>query len=86
MNATRVEPRGAERAAAAAPFENIEALSARLAAFLTARTGGAVAIETLTKFPAGFSWITYGVRVAGSRLAREIILRIGPPYGFVRAL
>ena len=62
-------------------FENAIALRARLADYLTAQTGAAVTIESLLKFPAGFSWITYGVRLAGFGQARNVILRIGPPYG-----
>jgi aminoglycoside phosphotransferase (APT) family kinase protein len=62
-------------------FEDTAALQHKLAAYLSEQTGSTVAVESLTKFPAGFSWITYGVRVNGYPQARDIILRIGPPYG-----
>ena len=62
-------------------FENATALRARLADYLSAQTGAAVTVESLVKFPAGFSWITYGVRLAGFAQAQNVILRIGPPYG-----
>lgn len=64
-----------------APFEDVAALSSRLAAFLASRAGSSIAVENLVKFPTGFSWITYGVRVAGFAQASDVILRIGPPYG-----
>lgn len=62
-------------------FEDTAALRSRLGAYLSAQAGSTVVVESLTKFPAGFSWITYGVRVSGYPEARDIILRIGPPYG-----
>jgi aminoglycoside phosphotransferase (APT) family kinase protein len=74
------EPQSAASAEAPA-FENGPRLRGRLAAYLSANSGADVAIERLSKFPAGFSWITYAVRVAGFANARDVILRIGPPYG-----
>ena len=69
-------------ASAEAPvFEDGDQLRRRLAKFLSSVSGSEVAIERLSKFPAGFSWITYAVQVAGFARAREVILRIGPPYG-----
>ena len=62
-------------------FEDVERLRQRLAEFLTTETGVETTVERLRKFPAGFSWITYGVAVAGFAKARDLILRIGPPYG-----
>lgn len=62
-------------------FENVDRLRQRLAQYLSSAVGGAVTVEGLTKFPAGFSWITYGVRLSGFRGSREAILRIGPHYG-----
>jgi aminoglycoside phosphotransferase (APT) family kinase protein len=89
MNATGVARQGAEDAAGSAPapegvspsFEDVVVLRSRLASFLTSQAGAPVAVESLVKFPAGFSWITYGVRVVGFAEARDVILRIGPPYG-----
>ena len=62
-------------------FEDLGELRARLGAYLTQATGADVVVEKLVKFPAGFSWITYSARVAGFPKARDIIVRIGPPYG-----
>jgi aminoglycoside phosphotransferase (APT) family kinase protein len=62
-------------------FEDPGALRSRLGAYLSAQAASTVVVENLTKFPAGFSWITYGVRVNGYPPARNVILRIGPPYG-----
>ena len=56
-------------------------LRARLAAYLSAQAGANVAVDSLVKFPAGFSWITYGVGVAGYPGASNLILRLGPPFG-----
>jgi aminoglycoside phosphotransferase (APT) family kinase protein len=67
--------------AATPAFEQPEWLRERLAEFIGNASGAPVAITGLTKFPAGFSWITYGVRVTGFEPASEVILRIGPPYG-----
>jgi aminoglycoside phosphotransferase (APT) family kinase protein len=62
-------------------FEDVDSLRRRLAEFLSAETGAGVTIEGFRKFPAGFSWITYCVTVEGFAGARDLILRIGPPYG-----
>ena len=62
-------------------FEDPVVLRAQLADYLSAQTGATVTVESLVKFPAGFSWITYGVRLAGFAQAQNVILRIGPPYG-----
>ena len=65
----------------AADFENAESLRRRLADYIAGETGAAVGVERLVKFPAGFSWITYGVTLSGFAPARQVILRVGPPYG-----
>jgi len=62
-------------------FEDVGALGERLAAYLSQQTGSEVRVAKLTKFPAGFSWITYGVEAEGYAPASRLILRIGPPYG-----
>ena len=62
-------------------FEDLGELRARLGAYLTQATGAEVVVKKLVKFPAGFSWITYSARLAGFPQARDIIVRIGPPYG-----
>ena len=70
------EPDGGE-----AVFESAERLRSRLGAYLSRESGTTVSIERLTKFPAGFSWITYAARVEGFPAAQDVILRVGPPYG-----
>src|SRR5258708_14849647 len=62
-------------------FEDANALRTRLGAYLSAQAGSAVGVESLPKFPARVSWITYGGRVRGYPAPRGIILRIWPPYG-----
>jgi aminoglycoside phosphotransferase (APT) family kinase protein len=62
-------------------FEDLGALRLRLGDYLSEQTGSPVAVDRLVKFPAGFSWITYGVSVTGFAPAAELILRLGPPYG-----
>ncbi len=70
-----------EAQVAAPIFEDTGRLRARLGEYLTEATGAPVFVEKLVKFPAGFSWITYSASVTGFPNAREVILRIGPPYG-----
>ena len=62
-------------------FEDSTALQAAVGRFLSQDANRPVVVERLQKFPAGFSWITYGVRLHGHPRADEMILRIGPPYG-----
>jgi len=66
---------------ARAIFEDAATLQAALERFLSSDAGAAVSVSRLEKFPAGFSWITYGVKLRGHPRADEMILRIGPPYG-----
>ncbi len=74
------KPQGAASTEAPA-FEDAERLRGELGAFLSDNSGAQVAVERLSKFPAGFSWITYAATLAGFAPARQVILRIGPPYG-----
>lgn len=67
--------------AAVPAFENADDLVERLAEYLGRAAGGRVFVDGLTKYPAGFSWRTYGVRLRGFLPADEAILRVGPPYG-----
>jgi aminoglycoside phosphotransferase (APT) family kinase protein len=62
-------------------FETVERLRGRLGDYLSAAAGRRVSVEQVTKFPAGFSWITCGVSLSGFPDASQAILRIGPPYG-----
>lgn len=71
-----------EAASDGAPaFEDVDRLRYTLGAYLSAATGQSVSIERITKFPAGFSWITCGIALSGFSETKEAILRIGPPYG-----
>ena len=72
---------GYERPSAETFEDGIELLRPRLSAYLSAQAGTTVIVEDIVKFPVGFSWITYGVRVSGYPQARDLILRLGPPYG-----
>ena len=67
--------------AAAPAFENPSRLAERLAEYLGRVADGSVVVDRLTKYPAGFSWRTYSVRLRGYAPAEEAILRVGPPYG-----
>ena len=60
-------------------------LRERLEAYLSARAGGRVTVGEIVQFPVGFSWITYGVQVTENGAARDLILRLGPPYGLFAA-
>lgn len=75
----REHPGTASRDAPA--FETVERLRSRLGDYLSAAAGRPVSVERLTKFPAGFSWITCAVSLSNSPIAKEAILRVGPPYG-----
>jgi aminoglycoside phosphotransferase (APT) family kinase protein len=74
------EPQGAASEETPA-FEQPERLRERLQQFLSQSSAAPVSVDRLTKFPAGFSWITYGVKVSGFEGTSEVILRIGPQYG-----
>ena len=73
------DPQEAQDSAPA--FEDLGRLRAGLGAYLSQTTSAPVVVEKLSKFPAGFSWITYSAVLSGFAKAREVILRIGPPYG-----
>jgi aminoglycoside phosphotransferase (APT) family kinase protein len=62
-------------------YENAARLVERLSEYLGGVVGGRVHVDGLTKYPAGFSWRTYSVRLRGFAPADEAILRVGPPYG-----
>ncbi|MCP5265666.1 MAG: phosphotransferase family protein [Burkholderiaceae bacterium] len=60
------------------------ALSDRIATFLSRETGDAIRVTQLTRFPVGFSWLTFAVTLEGfssGASTRELILRLGPDYG-----
>jgi aminoglycoside phosphotransferase (APT) family kinase protein len=54
-------------------------------AYLARQLGEDVEIGPLKRFTVGFSWVTYGFsaqwRERDERIARELILRVGPPNG-----
>ena len=60
-------------------------LRAQLTAFIEKQTGGPATLGELTRFPVGFSWLTYGFEATweegGRRQHRSLIARIGPPDG-----
>ena len=59
-------------------------LPARIARYLQQETGRVIVVESLVRFPVGFSWLTYAVDLRGlddSGTRREFILRLGPDYG-----
>jgi aminoglycoside phosphotransferase (APT) family kinase protein len=62
-----------------------EGVRRRLLAYLAGRLGGDVEVGHLKRFTVGFSWVTYGFsaqwREGGEAIARELILRVGPPSG-----
>lgn len=62
-------------------MHDVEALRGRLGDYLSLRFGRRVVVSELFKFPVGFSWITYGVRLNDDEVNRDMILRLGPPYG-----
>ena len=62
-------------------FETVDRLRGRLGDYLSAAAQRPVSVERVTKYPAGFSWITCSVTLSGFPDAKEAILRIGPPYG-----
>ncbi len=55
----------------------------RVATYLSAETGRPVAVDSVRRFPVGFSWLTYGVAVRGldGPAEQELILRLGPDDG-----
>ncbi len=62
-------------------MSNSGALRAKLENYLSARSSSSVVVDELVKYPVGFSWITYGLRVSEDGVNRDMILRLGPPYG-----
>ena len=62
-----------------------EGLRRRLLAYLGGQIGAEIEIGPLKRFTVGFSWVTYGFsahwREGGERIARDLILRVGPPNG-----
>jgi aminoglycoside phosphotransferase (APT) family kinase protein len=68
-------------------FDRFDADSVRLKllAYLRRQVAADVEIGPLKRYTVGFSWITFGFtadwREAGHRVARDLILRVGPPSG-----
>ena len=63
---------------------NDATLAARTAAYLSEQVGHPVQVGAITRFPVGFSWLTFAVPVAGldgPGSSTELILRLGPDYG-----
>ncbi len=60
------------------------ALASRIEAYLGQQTGHAVRVSALRRFPVGFSWRTYGMRVHGldgPGSGQPLILRLGADAG-----
>jgi aminoglycoside phosphotransferase (APT) family kinase protein len=66
------------------PFDG-DGVRRRLHAFLQSQVGATLEIGALRRYTVGFSWVTYGFSASwtenGAPLARELILRVGPPNG-----
>jgi aminoglycoside phosphotransferase (APT) family kinase protein len=65
---------------------SIPVLSQRLGRFLGERLGEEVRLDGWRRYPAGFSWITIGVRatpVADPASGQDLIVRIGDPHGLL---
>lgn len=59
-------------------------IAERLAAFLSAQTGKSATIREMSRFPVGFSWITYGFTLdLPGEQSRDLILRLAPPAGLL---
>lgn len=61
------------------------AVAAQLETFLTQQNGSPTQVDSLKRFTAGFSWMTYGFVAAWTGKAgpqrQRLVLRIGPPSG-----
>ena len=68
-------------------FDNMADLGSRLQSFLRQMLQCDVAIESLIRYPLGFSWMTYGFtlveRRTGSVTRRDLVLRLAPPVGIL---
>ena len=66
------------------PFD-ADGVRQRLLTYLRRQVGDDVDISPLKRYTVGFSWVTFGFTATWSegrrRVARELILRVGPPSG-----
>ena len=66
------------------PFDG-DNVPRRLLAYLRQQAGADVEIGALKRYTVGFSWVTFGFTASwsedGRRVARDLILRVGPPSG-----
>jgi aminoglycoside phosphotransferase (APT) family kinase protein len=66
------------------PFD-ADGVRHRLLTYLRRQVGADVEIGTLERYTVGFSWVTFGFTgtwsEGGRRVARDLILRVGPPSG-----
>ena len=62
-----------------------DSVRSRLLPYLRGQVGGDVEIGPLKRYTVGFSWLTFGFHAVwsdgGTRIARDLILRLGPPSG-----
>ncbi len=64
---------------------NLEEVRRRLRGFIASQGLADVTVDVLRRFTVGFSWITFGFRASWrgpeGAVAKDLILRIGPPNG-----
>jgi aminoglycoside phosphotransferase (APT) family kinase protein len=65
----------------------MDGIASRLKNFLSPRLQRDVAIESLVRYPVGFSWMTYAFTLVeqgtGARPRRDLVLRLAPPVGIL---
>lgn len=73
-------------ATATGDYGDVVGLGSRLKEFLGRRLGCDLKIQSLTRYPVGFSWMTYGFTLVEQRddaTPRELVLRLAPPVGIL---
>ena len=62
-----------------------DSVRSRLLTYLQRQVGADVEVGALKRYTVGFSWVTFGFTASwsegGRRVARDLILRVGPPGG-----
>ena len=62
-----------------------DSVRSRLLTYLRRQVGADVEVGALKRYTVGFSWVTFGFTASwsegGRRVARDLILRVGPPSG-----
>ncbi|MCJ9699615.1 phosphotransferase family protein [Bradyrhizobium sp. SHOUNA76] len=73
-------------AKATSDYGDVVSLGPRLKEFLSRKLQRDLKIEDLTRYPVGFSWMTYGFTLAeqpAGVIRRELVLRLAPPVGIL---